>query len=119
MPTILLVDDEPDILSVLSILLDLEGFGVATAPDGQSALDTVRAHRVDLVLTDLMMPGMDGVALCRELRSNDSTRAIPIILNSAAAAEPAGAGELFDVFMPKPARFEDQLAVIRRLLRIA
>lgn len=117
MASILLVDDEPDLLTVLAILLDIEGYEVLTAADGAAALDLVAARPVDLVVADLMMPNMDGVELCRRLRSNPATRHIPIVLNSAGAQEPPGAGVLFDVFMAKPQRFEDQLRIIRQLLQ--
>jgi CheY-like chemotaxis protein len=116
MATILLVDDEPDLLGVLAILLDLEGFAVVTATDGVKALQALEAHAVDLVITDLMMPNMDGLTLCRRLRANEATRGVPVILNSAGASEPPGAGEQFDLFMRKPAHFGEQLEVIRRLL---
>jgi CheY-like chemotaxis protein len=118
MKTILLVDDEADLLTVLAMLLDMEGFHVLTAPDGQRAWQLAQTEPVDLILTDLMMPVMDGLTLCRQLRSDESTDHVPIILNSAGAREPAGAGKLFDVFMTKPASFVDQLAMIRRLLHL-
>jgi CheY-like chemotaxis protein len=118
MSMILLVDDEPDLLTVLSILLGLEQFEVATAGDGTRALEVVKSRPVALVLTDLMMPKMNGIALCQALRADPATRRIPIILSSAGAAQPPGEGALYDVFMSKPARFEDQLAHIKRLLSL-
>ena len=119
MSTILLVDDEPDLLAVLAILLELERYQVATAPDGAQALEMVRSRAIALVLTDLMMPVMNGIELCLALRQDPATRHIPIILNSAGAEQPPGEGVLYDVFMSKPAHFQEQLAHIRRLLDTA
>lgn len=116
MPTILLVDDEPDLLLVLSTLINLHGYSVLTASDGIGALEVVGKQTVDLVITDLMMPRMDGLALCKRLRANPETGHIPILLNSAGAEEPEGRGTLFDVFMRKPAHFQEQLEHIERLL---
>jgi two-component system phosphate regulon response regulator PhoB len=117
MPMILVVDDEPDQLTVLALLLEIEQFEVVTARDGFQALHLARNQPVALVLTDLMMPGMDGLDLCHALREDPATRHLPIILNSAGAAQPPGEGTLYDVFMSKPAIFQEQLAQIRRLLK--
>ncbi|MGV3569941.1 MAG: response regulator [Ramlibacter sp.] len=113
---ILLVDDEPDLLTILALLLEMEQFEVATASDGVQALDVVRSGNIALVLTDLMMPRLDGIGLCQALRGDPATRHIPIILSSAGAAKPPGEGTLFDVFMSKPALFDEQLGHIRKLL---
>lgn len=119
MPTILLVDDEPDLLLMLSTLLNLHGYSVVTASDGVAALQVIGAQTVDLVISDVMMPRMDGLALCGRLRAKPHTRHIPVILNSAGAEEPDGRGALFEVFLRKPAVFEQQLGEIRRLLAAA
>lgn len=67
---ILLVDDEPDILEMIGFNLEREGFEVFTAPNGRKALDLARAHTPDLILLDVMMPEMDGMETCRELRDD-------------------------------------------------
>ncbi len=66
---ILVVDDEPDILEILSYNLRKEGYEVFTAADGKEALKVARAERPDLIILDIMMPGIDGVEVCRILRS--------------------------------------------------
>jgi two-component system alkaline phosphatase synthesis response regulator PhoP len=67
---ILLVDDEPDILEMIGFNLEREGFEVFTAPNGRKALELARAHTPDLILLDVMMPEMDGMETCRELRDD-------------------------------------------------
>lgn len=116
MTTILLVDDEPDVLSVLSSLLQLQGFRVITARGGVRALEIVKTVRIDVLVSDVVMPMVDGLAVCRALRSQATTRDIRIVLYSASAAPPPDEGHLFDVFIPKPARFEDHLTAIQGLL---
>jgi two-component system alkaline phosphatase synthesis response regulator PhoP len=67
---ILLVDDEPDILEMIGFNLEREGFEVYTAPNGRKALELARTHLPDLILLDVMMPEMDGMETCRELRDD-------------------------------------------------
>jgi two-component system alkaline phosphatase synthesis response regulator PhoP len=67
---ILLVDDEPDILEMIGFNLEREGFEVFTAPNGRKALELARMHLPDLILLDVMMPEMDGMETCRELRDD-------------------------------------------------
>ncbi|MDQ3111116.1 MAG: response regulator, partial [Bacteroidota bacterium] len=66
---ILIVDDEPDILEFLSYNLKKEGYEVFTAPDGDQAITTAKKELPHLVLLDVMMPGLDGIEVCREIRS--------------------------------------------------
>jgi CheY-like chemotaxis protein len=88
MKKILVVDDEFDILTTWRLVLEMEGYEVATAANGRAALDAARANAPDLVITDWMMPHMDGVALIRELGAHATLGAIPVILMSAAANAP-------------------------------
>jgi diguanylate cyclase (GGDEF)-like protein len=80
---ILVVDDDVDIARFVEMNLKLEGFEVATAHDGPSALDTVAAFQPDLVILDVMMPEMDGVEVTRRLRAEATTSALPIIMLTA------------------------------------
>jgi CheY-like chemotaxis protein len=116
MARLLLVDDEQDVLDVLELLLSMEGHAVSTARDGVEALEVASAEDLDVVITDLMMPVMDGLELCRRLRADDRTRGIPIVLHTAAGRPPPGRGTLFDAFLSKPSELEDHLRVIERLL---
>lgn len=84
---ILVVDDEPDILSVLVYHLSREGYRVTTAVNGQGALTAAAAERPDLIILDLMLPGMDGYEVLQRLRNADRTAAIPVILLTARREE--------------------------------
>jgi DNA-binding response OmpR family regulator len=66
---VLVVDDEPPIVDLLAGYLGREGWAVASAADGLAALDAVRAHDPDVVILDVMLPGIDGVEVCRRLRT--------------------------------------------------
>jgi CheY-like chemotaxis protein len=83
----LIVDDETDKRLLLAFALENEGYEVFTAEDGVVGLAAVEAHQPDLVVTDVMMPRMDGFEMMRRLRSNPQTRFIPVIIQSAARAE--------------------------------
>ncbi len=82
-PSILIVDDVPDNLQVLSDILHREGFRVRPVISGAMALRTIEAALPDLILADIKMPGMDGYELCRRLKASDTTRDIPVIFISA------------------------------------
>ncbi|MEA2524372.1 MAG: two-component system, OmpR family, response regulator MprA [Thermomicrobiales bacterium] len=111
---ILVVDDERPICDLLAELLEDEGYRVVRAYDGVAALAAAERQRPDLVLSDVMMPGLDGVSLVRCLR-NRGVRA-PAVLMSAVYADV----DLPHVrFVPKPFDVDDILAVVARLLRSA
>ncbi len=80
---ILLVDDEPHILQVLAIKLRNAGYEVTTANDGEEALETATSTIPDLVITDVQMPYMNGVELCRGLAADPRTQSLPVILLTA------------------------------------
>jgi DNA-binding response OmpR family regulator len=84
---ILVVEDEPDILEVVLYNLKQAGFEVDAAEDGESALSRARERHPDLVLLDLMLPGIDGLVVCKQLKQDDATRGIPIIMLTARAEE--------------------------------
>ncbi len=84
---ILVVDDEPDILSVLVYHLSREGYRVTTAVNGQGALTTAEAEQPDLIILDLMLPGMDGYEVLQRLRGAAGTRSMPVILLTARREE--------------------------------
>lgn len=81
---VLVVDDEPDKLHLLEVALRVAGYEVRTARDGEEALAAVHSFQPDLVISDVMMPRMDGYELARKMRQNPQTRFIPIILQTAA-----------------------------------
>jgi len=80
---ILVVEDEPDIAEVLSYGLEKEGFKVAVCPRGDSALESIRKRSPDLVVLDLMLPGLDGLDLMRMLKRDSATAGIPVIVLTA------------------------------------
>jgi two-component system, cell cycle response regulator len=81
---VLVVDDEPDKRQLLAFAMEMEGYEVHTAGDGVAGLAAVALHQPDLIVTDVMMPGMDGYEMIRRLRSDPQTRFIPVIIQSAA-----------------------------------
>ena len=109
--TVLVVDDERYIVDLLSDLLEAEGYDVRRAYDGLAALEEVERAAPDLVITDVMMPRLDGLTLIRHLRQRNTD--LPIVLMSAAVADPAQP----DVrFVAKPFDIDNMLAVVDRAL---
>jgi two-component system phosphate regulon response regulator PhoB len=86
-PKILVVDDEPDIVEVVRYNLAKADFEVLTAQDGERALEIARSQRPALVVLDLMLPGIDGEEVCRLLKQEEATRAIPILMLTAKGQE--------------------------------
>ncbi|HUP86566.1 MAG TPA: response regulator [Acidimicrobiales bacterium] len=84
--TVLVVDDDPLLVQLVKLNLELEGYNVVTASDGEEGLAQVRAQRPDLIVLDVMMPKLDGLAMTRAVKADATTRAIPIILLSAKTA---------------------------------
>lgn len=84
---ILVVDDDPRLLHIVQMYLSIEGYDVATASDGDEGLQRVAEHKPDLVILDIMMPGMDGVECCRRIRSNPETAHIPVLMFSALSGD--------------------------------
>jgi len=89
-PSILIVDDEPDITRTFERILRTEGYSVMTAQNGPTALAILRDHPVDVILLDLAMPGMDGLAVLRAIRNLPMHTAVVVI---SAHIEPAGEAE--------------------------
>ena len=81
--SVLIVDDEPMARTLLRLMLVRAGFHVSEAEDGFAALEKVRLNRPDLVLLDVMMPGLDGFAVCTKLRNDAETASLPIVMLSA------------------------------------
>jgi len=83
MPQIMVVDDDPDTVSILARHLQREGFTAIEAISGPECLRIVHEHRIDVILLDLMMPGMDGFQVCRALKLDPETAEIPVIMITA------------------------------------
>src|SRR5271154_2333536 len=86
-PRILIIEDERGLIQSLTWYFNREGYETIVASDGQEGLRKAQAHIPDVVLLDLMLPGLSGLEVCRELRSSDRTREIPIIIITARAEE--------------------------------
>ena len=84
---ILVVDDERDIIELVSYNLEKEGFKVISATDGEKALELVSSDKPEVIILDLMLPGIDGLDVCRELKKNDQTSSIPVIMLTAKGEE--------------------------------
>ncbi len=116
MPMILVVDDEPAIAEMLQDLLEDEGYQVVTAGNGQEGLACLPEMRPQLVLSDVMMPGLDGRAFCRALQADPTYRSIPVVLMSAAAAPDVRDGCTYAAFVRKPFDLDTLVGTIATVL---
>lgn len=113
-PKVLVVDDDPAILEICSDLLETEGYLVTVATNGQQALEQTRSHHPDVVLMDIMMPILDGVAACRQIKSDPTLVRIPVVLMSARTNLNRESGDLAcaDALIAKPFDIDHLLATI-------
>lgn len=107
---ILIIDDEPDIVIYLKLLLENHGYDVVSAPDGEKGLELARDEAPDLVCLDIMMPRMTGVALYRVMKADPKLKKIPCIIVSAYESAYSFKGQAFrrlvqDRSIPEPLRF--------------
>jgi DNA-binding response OmpR family regulator len=103
--TVLVIDDDPLIVKLLQMNLEMEGYDVITAGDGEAGVTRARADRPDLIICDVMMPKLDGMDVTRTLKGDPTTASIPIILLSAKTAASdiqAGKDAGADDYMTKP-----------------
>ena len=115
-PLILVVDDEVDITETYAMYLDFEGFEVVTANNAVQALEILASRVPDLIISDCMMPHMDGVELSRQVKARESTRHTPIILMSGAPERHDLDSPTYEVFLRKPVFFDRLMPEIRKLL---
>ena len=116
---ILVVEDEESLLKLQSILLTIKGYKVEGVMDGQAALEVVETMKPDLILLDIMLPKIDGFQVCRQVKANEATRHIPVIMLTAKKSmedrvmgEQAGA----DMYITKPYKASIVIETIQKLL---
>lgn len=115
-PRILVVEDEPGTRRALEMLLDLEGYSVSATANGRQGLDALAGGGFDLVITDHMMPLMDGLTFLSKMRDDTRLRTLPVIMISASPRPPQSAAALMDAFVAKPFEIPALLRLIERLL---
>ena len=117
---ILIVDDEEDILELLRYNISKEGYDVISSENGEEALKAVKTHSPDLIVLDLMMPGIDGLDVCKQLKADAATKSIPIIMLTAKSSESdiiVGLELGADDYISKPFSPKVLLARIKSVLR--
>lgn len=117
MPKILVVDDDSAVRSLLRRGLTLAGYAVDLAVDGQEALTAARERQPDLVVLDVMMPGLDGMAVCRELRARGEVPILMLTAKRTISDRVEGLDSGADDYLVKPFALEELLARVRALLR--
>ncbi len=114
---VLVVDDDPHILSMMRRVLELDGYLVSLAPDGDVALDLMRRDGADLVILDLMLPGRDGFDVCRTLRQESAVPILMLTARDEATDKVNGLDSGADDYVVKPFNPDELLARVRALLR--
>ena len=118
--TVLVIEDEPAIRDLLRLHLGLAGFTIKDAADGRAGLTLGRAERFDVVILDVMLPGLDGVTVCRALRAEGESRDTPILMLTARDSESdkvVGLESGADDYVAKPFGMRELLARVQALLR--
>src|ERR1700684_2191177 len=115
---LLVVDDDPSVREALGLVLDLNGFGVATAADGSEAIRTLSVDRPDAVILDVLMPGLDGLEVCRRMRAiGDRTPVLMLTARAEVSERVAGLEAGADDYLAKPFAREEVIAPLRAVLR--
>ena len=117
---VLAVDDEPDVLLIIKTGLEMEGYDVVTATDGEEALASAREEKPDLILLDVMMPKLDGFEVLAKLKEDEATATIPVIMLTGLSDRGKIQKALISGiqwYVVKPFDFDDLLGKVREALR--
>jgi DNA-binding response OmpR family regulator len=120
MPRILAVDDEPNIVRLIEVNLTRHGYTVDTANNGVQALEKIRAVRPDLIVSDVMMPEMDGFELLSTIRRDPALESLPVIMLTAKTQDKnvmEGYSRGADMYLTKPFNPAELLAFVKRILQ--
>jgi DNA-binding response OmpR family regulator len=116
-PLILVIDDDPDICTMIRVMLEYNGYQAKTAENEEQAMAILISGKVDLVIMDMLLSGIDGTDICRHLRKDPQFAALPVLMfsahpNAKEACLDAGASE----FIPKPFEMGELLGQVKKLL---
>jgi two-component system response regulator MprA len=114
---VLVIDDDPKITQLLKRALGMEGYSVQTASSGAAGLEEARVNEPDLVILDVLMPGLDGLEVCRRLRANGDTPILLLTAKDEVADRVQGLDSGADDYVVKPFSLDELLARVRALLR--
>lgn len=116
---VLIVDDEPNIIVPLQFLMEQNGYDVIVAATGEEAMEAIAANRPDLILLDIMLPGIDGYQVCQTIRANADWQEIKIVFISAMGRDvdvAKGLALAADAYITKPFAIADVVAKVNQLL---
>ncbi len=121
---VLIVDDDPDLVETVSMILESKGYEVGKAYDGIEGEEAIKKRRPDVVVLDVMMPRKNGYQLCKELKANQATRNIPVVLLTAVGeavptttySHAEGMAVEAEDFIPKPVDAASLVEAVERLL---
>jgi len=114
---VLIVDDEESILDAVSLILEDEGYTVKAIFKGDEVYDKVDSFKPDVILLDVLMSGKDGRSICKNLKSNDKTKSIPVIMISAHPSAVENIKEyMADDFLAKPFKVDELLEILEKYL---
>lgn len=120
MSTIVIVDDDPSILELVRINLEMQGHNVISAPDGETGYALVQQHRPELVILDVMMPGVDGYTVCQRIRKHQEINETPVLMLTALGVledKVKGFDVGADDYLVKPFEIPELMVRVRALLR--
>lgn len=118
MKRVLVVEDDPAVSHMLGEILRLEGYGAKVVTDGRAALESLRSNAYDIVVLDIMLPGMDGITMMKEIRDDPATAHLPVVILTAKTDDAttwAGWRAGCNYYMTKPFDPDELLSILKRL----